>query len=113
MHRKPANFYRVTKSARKIIVADLGFLGDSVHLVPALWEIKRHYPAAQLHTLSAALGAELLGLAPCVDRAWAFPLTPQARPGGGIGTSSARCAGRNMTWPSISAARTARYSSRR
>jgi len=74
----PATFYEQTKSARKIIVVDLGFLGDSVHLVPALWEIKRHYPAAQLHTLSAAVGAELLGLAPCVDRAWAFPLTPQS-----------------------------------
>ena len=76
----PARFYEQTKSARKIIVVDLGFLGDSVHLVPALWEIKRHYPAAQLHTLSAAVGAELLGLAPCVDRAWAFPLTPQSPP---------------------------------
>ena len=76
----PASFYEQTKSARKIIVVDLGFLGDSVHLVPALWEIKRHYPAAQLHTLSAAVGAELLGLAPCVDRAWAFPLSPQSPP---------------------------------
>jgi ADP-heptose:LPS heptosyltransferase len=80
MQPAPANFYQQTKSARKIIVVDLGFLGDSVHLVPALWEIKRHYPAAQLHTLSAAVGAELLGLAPCVDRAWAFPLTPQSPP---------------------------------
>ena len=76
----PASFYEQTKSARKIIVVDLGFLGDSVHLVPALWEIKRHYPAAQLHTLSAPVGAELLGLAPCVDRPWVFPLTPQSPP---------------------------------
>jgi ADP-heptose:LPS heptosyltransferase len=45
-----------------------------------LWEIKRHYPAAQLHTLSAGVGAELLGLTSCVDRAWAFPLTPQSPP---------------------------------
>ena len=80
MQPLPANFYEETKSARKIIVVDLGFLGDSVHLVPALWEIKRHYPTAQLHTLSAAVGAELLGLVPCVDRAWAFPLTPQSPP---------------------------------
>jgi heptosyltransferase-1 len=78
MPSAPANFYERTKSARKIIVVDLGFLGDSVHLVPALWEIKRHYPEAQLHTLSAPVGAELLGLAPCVDRARAFPLTPQS-----------------------------------
>ena len=72
------NFYEQTKSAGKIAVVDLGFLGDSVHLVPALWEIKRHYPQAQLHTLSAPVGAELMGLARCVDRAWAFPLTPQS-----------------------------------
>ena len=76
----PASFYEQTKWARKIIVVDLGFLGDSVHLVPALWEIKRHYPEAQLHTLSATVGAELLGLAACVDRPWAFPLTPQSPP---------------------------------
>jgi len=31
-----------------------------------------------LHTLSARVGAELLKLAPCVDRAWAFPLTPKS-----------------------------------
>ena len=81
MQSAPASsFYKQSESAAKIIVVDLGFLGDSVQLVPALWEIKRHYPAAQLHTLSAPVGAELLGLAPCVDRAWAFPLTPQSPP---------------------------------
>lgn len=71
-----AGFYRRSRAARKIMVVDLGFLGDSIHLVPALWEIKRHYPEAALHTLSAPLGREVLALAPCVDRAWAFPLGP-------------------------------------
>jgi ADP-heptose:LPS heptosyltransferase len=74
------SFFERSRDARKIIVVDLGFLGDSVQLVPALWEIKRHYPQAQLHTLSAVVGAELLRLAPCVDKAWAFPLTPQSPP---------------------------------
>jgi ADP-heptose:LPS heptosyltransferase len=72
------SFLERARAARKIIVVDFGFLGDSVHLVPALWEIKRHFPEAQLHTLSAAVGAGLLQLAPCVDRAWAFPLTPES-----------------------------------
>jgi ADP-heptose:LPS heptosyltransferase len=72
------NFLERSRAARKIIVVDFGFLGDSVHLVPALWEIKRHYPQAELHTLSASVGAELLKLAPCVDRARAFPLTPKS-----------------------------------
>lgn len=73
-------FYERSRAARKILVVDLGFLGDSVHLVPALWEIKRHYPAAELHTLSAPVGAEVLRLAPCVDRPWAFPLSAPSPP---------------------------------
>src|SRR5690348_8898340 len=73
-------FYEHTRTARKIVVMDLGFLGDSVHLVPALWEIKRHYPDAQLHTVSALVGAEVLAMAPCLDRAWGFPLTAQSPP---------------------------------
>jgi heptosyltransferase I len=76
--RSVKSFLERTSGAKKIIVVDFGFLGDSVHLVPALWEIKRHYPKAELHTLSAVVGAELLKLAPCVDRAWSFPLTPKS-----------------------------------
>ncbi|MDB6057459.1 MAG: lipopolysaccharide heptosyltransferase [Verrucomicrobiales bacterium] len=75
-----SEFYQQTKSARKIIVVDFGFLGDSVHFIPALWEIKRNYPQAEIHTLSAELGAEVLKLAPCVDRAWGFPLGPKSPP---------------------------------
>lgn len=75
-----SDFYQQTKSARKIIVVDFGFLGDSVHMIPALWEIKRNYPQAQLHTLSAEVGAEVLKLAPCVDRAWGFPLGAKSPP---------------------------------
>jgi ADP-heptose:LPS heptosyltransferase len=76
--RSANTFLQRTREARKIIVVDFGFLGDSVHLVPALWEIKRNYPQAQLHTLSASVGAELLKLAPCVDRVHAFPLTAKS-----------------------------------
>ena len=75
-----ADFYNTTRAARKVIVVDLGFLGDSVHLLPALAEIKRHYPGAELHTLSAPVGAEVLRLAAGVDHAWAFPLGPQSPP---------------------------------
>src|SRR5580704_4379221 len=74
------SFLERTRAAAKIIVVDFGFLGDSVHLVPALWEIKRHYAGAQLHTLSASVGAELLAMAPCVDRPWSFPLTAKSPP---------------------------------
>ncbi|MBX3732655.1 MAG: glycosyltransferase family 9 protein [Verrucomicrobiae bacterium] len=69
-----ATFFERTRGARKILIVDLGFLGDSVHLIPACWDLKRQYPDAELHTLSATVGAEVLKLAPCVDRAWAYPL---------------------------------------
>ncbi len=78
-HNAPS-FLERTRAAEKILVVDFGFLGDSVHLIPALWEIKRNYPRAELHTLSATVGAEVLALAPCVDRAWAFPLTAKSPP---------------------------------
>lgn len=74
------SFFDRTRTARKILVVDLGFLGDSVHLVPACWELRRNYPEAELHTLSATVGSEVLRLAPCVDRAWAYPLTKPSPP---------------------------------
>jgi len=76
----PDSFYTKTRGAGKIIVVDLGFLGDSVHTLPALREIKRNYPKAELHVLSAPVGAELLKLAPSVTRAWSFPLGPKSPP---------------------------------
>jgi len=78
MKPKLGEFYQRTRGAGKIIVVDLGFLGDSIHLIPSLYEIKRHYPEAQLHTLSASIGAELLNMAPCVDSAWAYPLSKKS-----------------------------------
>jgi ADP-heptose:LPS heptosyltransferase len=67
------------RTAKKILVVDLGFLGDSVHLIPALWEIKRFAPTAALHVAAASVGAEVLRLAPCVDKAWAVELHPAKR----------------------------------
>jgi ADP-heptose:LPS heptosyltransferase len=65
-----AKFYNETRGARKVIVIDLGYLGDSIHLLPALWEIRRNYSGAELHVASAPVGSELLELAPCVTRTW-------------------------------------------
>jgi len=79
MSSEPANFYNLTRAARKIVVVDLGFLGDTLHLVPALREIKRQYPQAELHVLTTPVGAEVLGLAQCVDRAWPLELDPSKR----------------------------------
>jgi ADP-heptose:LPS heptosyltransferase len=68
------SLYERTRDAAKIIVVDLGYLGDTLHLVPALWEIKDHYRRVKLHVLSTRLGCEALSLVPCVDRAWSLEL---------------------------------------
>ena len=39
-----AHFYSRTRTARKVIVVDLGFLGHTIHLVPALWDLHEAYP---------------------------------------------------------------------
>ena len=80
MRAKLADFYNETRSARKIIVIDLGYLGDSIHLAPALVEIKRNYPNAELHVASAPVGSELLRLAPCVDQTWPLVRSPRGTP---------------------------------
>ena len=79
MESGSSGFYNQTRAARKIVVVDFGFLGDALLLIPALWEIKRHYPGAALHVLSSPLGAEVLRLAPCVDRVWPVEIHPQRR----------------------------------
>ncbi|MFO1515059.1 MAG: glycosyltransferase family 9 protein [Verrucomicrobiota bacterium] len=72
-----ADLYQRTRAARKVIVVALGFLGDSLHLIPALWEIKRNYPGAELHVATTPLGCEVIQLVPCVDRVWPVARNPR------------------------------------
>jgi len=74
-----AHFYSRTRDARKVIVVDLGFLGDTIHLIPALWELKTAYSGAGVHVVTTPLGTEVLRLAPCVDRSWAVELQHEKR----------------------------------
>jgi heptosyltransferase I len=76
MSQFTAAFWR---QAAKIIVVDLGFLGDSIHTIPALWELRRQCPQAQVQVLSSLLGCAVFRLAPCVDRLWPFELDPARR----------------------------------
>jgi heptosyltransferase-1 len=77
MSSELANLYNDTRAASKVIVVALGFLGDSIHLIPALWEIKRNYPEAKLHVATTPLGGEVLRLLPCVDRIWPVARNPR------------------------------------
>lgn len=62
------------REPRKILVVDLGFLGDTIHLVPALQELRRQHPRAALHVVTTPVGVEVLGLMGGLDRVWSYPL---------------------------------------
>ncbi len=79
MSCETAQVQGLTRYARKVLVVDLGFLGDSVHLVPALWEVKRNWSGATLHVLTSTVGAQVAGLVPCVDRVWGLDMYPETR----------------------------------
>ncbi len=73
----PKNFFARTRNAKKVMVLDLGFLGDTVHLLPALWQVRQAYPAAELHVAVAAHVASLMDCVPWVDRTWGYMRFPR------------------------------------
>ena len=74
---QPDTFWPLAQHARKLLVLDLGFLGDTVHLLPALWAIRQAWPAAELHVMVAEHVVPLLQVAPWVDRVWGYPRFPK------------------------------------
>ncbi len=70
-------FLQRTRGARKVMVLDLGFLGDTVHLLPALWMVRQAYPQAELHAAVADHIVSLMTCLPWVDRAWGYPRYPK------------------------------------
>jgi ADP-heptose:LPS heptosyltransferase len=59
------------------MVLDLGFLGDTVHLLPALWMVRQAYPQAELHAAVADHITSLMTCVPWVDRTWGYPRFPK------------------------------------
>src|SRR4051812_45463163 len=74
------DFYNKTRAGRKITVVGLGFRGDSVRLIPALWGLECHYPDGEVDVLTAEVGSEVLSLTACVHEAIVFPLGPKSPP---------------------------------
>jgi ADP-heptose:LPS heptosyltransferase len=59
------------------MVLDLGFLGDTVHLLPALWMVRQAYPQAELHTAVASHITSLMECVPWVDQVWGYMRFPR------------------------------------
>jgi ADP-heptose:LPS heptosyltransferase len=73
----PESFWNDARHARKLLVLDLGFLGDTVHLLPALWSIRQAWPEAELHVMVGEHVTELLQVTPWVDKVWGYPRFPK------------------------------------
>lgn len=71
------HFWERTRDARKVMVLDLGFLGDTVHLLPALWMVRQAYPHAELHVTVASHITSLLECVPWVNHAWGYVRYPR------------------------------------
>ncbi len=71
------NFLERTRGAKKVMVLDLGFLGDTVHLLPALWMVRQAYPQAELHVTVAAHITTLMDCVPWVDHVWGYMRYPR------------------------------------
>jgi len=73
----PASFWDRTRAAKTVMVLDLGFLGDTVHLLPALWMTHRAYPQAVLHCAVAEHVRSLMQCVPWVDKVWGYARFPK------------------------------------
>lgn len=78
MHKNnDRNFYERIKSAKKILYLDLGFLGDTIHQIPAVNCIRKACPGAQLHIMVAEHIASILRITPWIDKVIGYPRFPK------------------------------------
>jgi ADP-heptose:LPS heptosyltransferase len=71
------SFFARTRTAKKVMVLDLGFLGDTVHLLPALWMVRQAYPSAELHVAVASHITSFMECVPWVDQVWGYMRFPR------------------------------------
>jgi len=74
---KTPGFYEESRRARRVMLLDLGFLGDSIHLLPALWVLRQAYPEAELHVMVSEHVTKIMEVAPWIDKVWGYPRFPR------------------------------------
>ena len=63
---------------KKVLVVDLGFLGDTVHSVPAIRALAA--TGARVDVMTTRVGAEVLAMVPGIGRVWVTPLRKPSPP---------------------------------
>lgn len=75
-----AQFYNKVSQAGKVLVLDLGFLGDTVQLIPACHRIRQALPEAELHVMVADHIKDILRVTPWIDKVLGYPRHPRSEP---------------------------------
>jgi len=63
---------------KKVLVVDLGFLGDTVHSIPAIRALAQ--AGVQVDVVTTTVGAETLALVPEIHQIWRIPLQKPSPP---------------------------------
>lgn len=71
------SFFNEAKRASSVLVLDLGFLGDSVHLIPALQCISRNLPGAQIDVMLSDHIKDVLCFTPGIREVIGYPRFPK------------------------------------
>lgn len=74
------SFYERAKKARKVLVLDLGFLGDTIQLIPALSCIRKSLPEAQLDVIVSDHIMSILNACPWINNIFGYPRFPKGPP---------------------------------
>jgi len=76
-HNNDRRFYDRIKNSKKILYLDLGFLGDTIHQIPALSCIRKAFPDAQLDVMVAEHIKSILNVTPWIDNVIGYPRFPK------------------------------------
>lgn len=77
MKKNDVSFYERIKNARKVLYLDLGFLGDTIHQIPALRCIREALPDAEIHAMVGAHIVSIMEVVPWVNRVIGYPRFPK------------------------------------
>ncbi len=77
MPRPGREFYALLPESPRLLVVDLGFLGDTIHLIPALHVIRQAKPGARIEVLVAEHIKSILEVCPWLDGVRGYPRFPQ------------------------------------
>ncbi len=77
MNEQGRSFYNQARNARRLLVLDLGFLGDTVHLIPTLHEIRQAWPEARLDVMAEEKAKQILQVVPGIDGIYGYPRFPK------------------------------------